>query len=107
MRKWIVSFLPVLFFVLSGLILSGTAWTQGAEGETQESHYVQMMKQFRAKVDAWLKDLNERIESKDITRFEARFLEIFRGILEWVGEKIDNQIESGEQKTRKKKREDV
>jgi len=77
------------------------AWAQGLQEQGKEqsdSHYIQMMKQFRAKVDAWLKDLNERIEGGDVTRFEVRFLEILRSLLEWVGEKIDSQIESGEKK---------
>jgi hypothetical protein len=55
-------------------------------------------------VDGWLKDLNQRIESEDVTRFEVRFLEILRSVLEWVGEKIDAQIESGEKKPKKKTR---
>jgi hypothetical protein len=63
-----------------------------------------MMKQFRMKVDEWLKDLNKRIESEDVTRFEVRFLEILRSILEWMGEKIDAQIESGEKKPKRKMR---
>jgi hypothetical protein len=82
-------------------------WAQntGGEGKSeQDSHYVQVMKQLRTKVDGWLKDLNQRIESEDVTRFEVRFLEILRSVLEWVGEKIDNQIESGEIKPKKKTR---
>ncbi|OGP72576.1 MAG: hypothetical protein A2V86_04005 [Deltaproteobacteria bacterium RBG_16_49_23] len=122
MRKRIVYLSPLLFIILLGLILSPlhisdqiklkntqgihirTAWAQTTEGETQESHYVQLMKQLRVKVDGWLKDLNKRIESEDVTRFEVRFLEILRSFLEWVGEKIDNQIESGEKKPKKKTR---
>jgi hypothetical protein len=49
-------------------------------------------------VDAWLKSLNEKIEREDITRFEVRFYEILRNILEWVKEKIDSKIESLEEK---------
>ena len=49
-------------------------------------------------MDGWLKDLNERIEREDVTRFEVRFLEILRNILEWVKEKIDAKIESSEEK---------
>ncbi len=90
---------------------SNVIWAQGIRGEEKEqsdSHYIQMMKQFRTKVDAWLKDLNERIESEDVTRFEVRFLEILRSFLEWVREKIDAQIESGERKPKKRTgREDV
>lgn len=117
--------LPLLVIILLGLILSplhlsgrlgqekperiesGMVWAQnrGEEGKgEQDSHYAQVMKQLRMKVDAWLKDLNQRIESEDVTRFEVRFLEILRSFLEWVGEKIDAQIESGEIKPKKKTR---
>jgi hypothetical protein len=56
----------------------------------------------REKVDAWLKSLNEKIEREDITRFEVRFYEILRNILEWVREKIDAKIEPSEEKRPKK-----
>jgi len=120
MEKRIVYFLPLLFIILLELILSplhitermglrktdgghiGTAWAQTAEGEKQDSHYTQLMRQLRTKVDGWLKDLNQRIESEDVTRFEVRFLEILRSFLEWIGEKIDAQIESGEKIPKKK-----
>jgi hypothetical protein len=122
MKKRAVRLSPLFFLVLFGLILSpfhisdrkelktvegfrpGIAWAQTAERDTQDSYYVQMMKQFRMKVDEWLKDLNKRIESEDVTRFEVRFLEILRSILEWMGEKIDAQIESGEKKPKRKMR---
>lgn len=125
MRKRTNYLSPLLFIVLLGLILtplhfsgrvgqekperieSGIVWAQnrGGEGKSeQDSHYVQMMRQLRTKVDGWLKDLNQRIESEDVTRFEVRFLEILRGVLEWVGEKIDAQIESGEKNKKKKTR---
>jgi len=117
---------PLLFIVFLGMALSplrvgdpirldrkegshiGLAWAQSTEGETQDSHYIQLMKQLRVKVDGWLKDLNQRIESEDVTRFEVRFLEILRSFLEWVREKIDAQIESGEKQPKKKiRREDI
>lgn len=122
MRKRNKYILPLLVIILLGLILSplhlsgrlgqenpkriesGMAWGQNTREEGQESHYVQLMKQLRMKVDGWLKDLNQRIESEDVTRFEVRFLEILRSLLEWVGEKIDAQIESGEKKPKKKTR---
>ncbi len=63
-----------------------------------DSHYIQLLKQIKEKVDGWLKSLNERIEREDVTRFEVRFLEILRNILEWVKEKIDSKIESSEEK---------
>ncbi|MBM4307579.1 MAG: hypothetical protein FJ123_12695 [Deltaproteobacteria bacterium] len=123
MRKRTVYLLPLLFMILLGLVLSpspvtermglkgkiggysGIAWAQknAEEGKgEQDSYYNQLMKQLRAKVDEWLKDLNQKIESEDITRFEVRFLEILRSVLEWVGEKIDTQIESEEKKPKKK-----
>jgi len=74
---------------------------EGKQGET-DSNYIQLLKQLKVKVDSWLKDLNERIEREDITRFEVRFLEILRNILEWVKEKIDTKIESSEEKKQEK-----
>lgn len=125
MGKKVLRFSPLLFIVLLGMVLSpfsvvdpigmrkkdkahiGAAWAQSNEKETQDSHYIQLMKQLRAKVDSWLKDLNQRIESEDITRFEVRFLEILRSFLEWAREKIDAQIESGEKKLKKTREEEV
>jgi len=125
MRKRNKYILPLLVIILLGLILSplhlsgrlgqekperiqsGMVWAQNRGGEgkgEQDSHYTQLMRQLRTKVDGWLKDLNQRIESEDVTRFEVRFLEILRSLLEWVGEKIDAQIESGEKKPKKKTR---
>ncbi len=125
MRKRNKYILPLLFIILLGFFLSpihlsgrlgqekperiesGMVWAQSRGGDgkgEQDSHYVQMMRQLRTKVDAWLKDLNQRIESEDVTRFEVRFLEILRSLLEWVGEKIDAQIDSGEIKPKKKTR---
>jgi len=125
MRERNKYFSPLLLIILLGLVLSplhlsgrlgqenpkkiesGMAWAQnrGGEGKSeQDSHYAQMMRQLRTKVDGWLKDLNQRIESEDVTRFEVRFLEILRSFLEWVGEKIDSQIESEEKKPRRKTR---
>jgi len=57
---------------------------------------VQILKEIQKKLDEWLTKLNNRIESEDVTRFEVRFLEILRNILEWIKEKVDAQIESSE-----------
>jgi hypothetical protein len=65
------------------------------KGET-DPHLILILKEIQKKLDEWLKKLNERIESEDITRFEIRFLEILRNILEWIKEKIDAKIESAE-----------
>ena len=61
-----------------------------------DPHMIQVLKEIQKKLDGWLKSLNERIESEDVSRFEVRFLEILRNILEWVKEKVDAKIESSE-----------
>ncbi len=61
-----------------------------------DPHMLQVLKEIQRKLDGWLKSLNERIESEDISRFKVRFLEILRNILEWVKEKVDAKIESYE-----------
>jgi uncharacterized protein (DUF927 family) len=61
-----------------------------------DPHTLQVLKEIQKKLDEWLKSLNDRIESEDVTRFEVRFLEILRNILEWVKEKVDAKIESYE-----------
>ena len=61
-----------------------------------DPYVLQFLKEIQKKLDEWLKSLNERIESEDVTRFEVRFLEILRNILEWVKEKVDAKIESFE-----------
>ena len=66
--------------------------------EEKDPHLTLILKQVKEKVDGWLKSLNERIEQEDVTRFEVRFLEILRSILEWVKEKIDSKIGSQEEK---------
>jgi hypothetical protein len=67
-----------------------------------DPHMLQILKEMQKTLDGWLKSLNERIESEDVTRFEVRFLEILRNILEWVKEKIDARIESSERRKEKK-----
>jgi uncharacterized protein (DUF927 family) len=64
-------------------------------GET-DPHLILVLKELQKKLDEWLKKLNDRIESEDITRLEVRFLEILRNILEWIKEKVDAKIESSE-----------
>jgi len=73
--------------------------------EPEDTHYIQILKIVSAKLDEWLKDLNERIEREDITRLEVRFLEILRNILEWIKEKIDAKIASSTEKDRDSLRE--
>ncbi len=73
--------------------------------EQTDPHMILVLKEVSKKLDEWLKSLNERIESEDITRFEVRFLEILRNILEWIKEKVDAKIESsGREKPIKKER---
>jgi len=62
--------------------------------EQQDSSTILVLKAAREALDGWLKSVNERIESEDVTKIEVRFLEILRSILEWIREKIDAKIES-------------
>ncbi len=126
MKKWI-GLLISLFLVIGivSIILSpiitkrGTTKATKLEGyrvlpvqeeekkEQTDPHMIQVLKEIQKKLDEWLKSLNERIESEDVTRFEVRFLEILRNILEWIKEKVDAKIESSEKERpiRKEKRE--
>ena len=122
MKKWVGPLLSILFIALFLSILfvsdifktttnkiGGTGehrivLTQDTEKEPKGDTYsIALLKQTREKVDGWLKSLNERIDREDITRFEVRFYEILRDILEWVKEKIDARIESSEEKRPEKK----
>jgi len=126
MKKWIGPILSLLLIVVM-ISLSGSfinlkqrihenrkgenlqiVPTQGMEGRNKtgemDSYYIQILKQVKDRVDVWLKSLNSRIENEDITRFEVRFLEILRNILEWVKGKIDAQIESSEKKKPERKK---
>jgi hypothetical protein len=86
----------------------GISFTQSVEDEGKKaesnSYNILILKQFKEKLDAWLKSLNDQIERKDITRLEVRFLEVLRNILEWLNEKIDAKIKSWEEKKPEKKR---
>ena len=124
MKKWIGPCLSILL-VLILLFLSGPfagskqttllnvkgeerplVLTQDKKDDRREddSNFIQVLKGFQEIVDGWLKSLNERIESEDVTRFEVRFLEILRNILEWVKEKIDAQIESAREQQRRREK---
>jgi hypothetical protein len=124
MKKWIVPILAVLFVVvlvcLSGPVEifktavsrenreSGHRVTlaqsdRGEKKEETDPHFIQVLKRLQEQLDSWLKSLNERIEKEDVTRFEVRFLEILRNILEWVKEKVDSKIESSQEKRQEKK----
>jgi hypothetical protein len=68
--------------------------------EAKETYYIQILRILRENLNEWLKSLNDRIESEDVTRLEVRFLEILRNILEWFKEKIDAKLgPPSEQKT--------
>ena len=114
MRKWIGLFLSLFLMGVWGmdLAVSGTSnpvadaegtakpmivFAQGLEKNAKGDTYsVTLLRQIREKVETWLKSLNEKIENEEITRFEVRFYEILRNILEWVKEKIDAKIGSSE-----------
>jgi len=71
--------------------------SQDEEKEEQtDPHFILILKRLREKLDEWLKSINDRIDSKDISRLEIRFLEILRSILEWARDKVDAKIESSE-----------
>ena len=69
-----------------------------------DPYMLQILKEIQKKLDGWLKSLNEKIESEDVSRFKVRFLEIWRNILEWIKEKVDAKIESSEKEIPVKKR---
>jgi hypothetical protein len=126
MKKWIVPILS-LVFVLILVYLSApfhvfkvtvpredmreksrTVLTQSAEKEEKKEgtdpYWLQTLIQMQEQLDNWLKSLNERIESKDVSRIEVRFLEVLRNILEWIKEKIDAKIDSSRGKGPPKKK---
>ena len=70
------------------------------EKEQGDSNRVVILKRIQEALDGWLKSINERIESEDVTKIEVRFLEMLRSILEWVKEKIDAKIESSQPQKR-------
>ncbi len=126
MKKWIVpilsGFLVVVLIYLSGPFSvfkamapeggqrkdPGLAFAQNTEKDDRKEevdpHWIQILKQLQEKLDAWLKSINERIESEDVSRIEVRFLEILRNVLEWVKEKVDAKIESSKGKGTPKKK---
>ena len=126
MKKWIA---PLLSLLLIGVLLLISspfnifkssivkrrsegelgilfAQDQGKEEQT-DPHLILVLKRLREKLDEWIKSVNDRIESEDITRLEVRFLEILRSILGWMREKIDKKIESSEKEKHKETYEGV
>jgi hypothetical protein len=125
MKNWGVPILSVLFVLLL-VYLSGPfqpfrismsrkearenvrsfamLWTADEEKrEENDPYWFQLLVQIQQQLDEWLKSLNERIESKDVSKIEVRFLEVLRNILEWVKEKVDAKIESSRGKGPKRK----
>ncbi len=117
MKKWIVPLLSLLLVAVLLLIscpfnIFKPSTTQKedeekprvllaqVEGEKEptDSHLILVLKRLREKLDEWLKSINDRIESENITRVEVRFLEILRSTLEWVRGRIDTKIESSERR---------
>ena len=117
MKKWIgplISLLLILILGIGFVFGSFSNLKQTSPGKTKtdgysviliqdekekgdaDPHMLQILKEIQKKLDEWLKKLNDRIESEDVTRFGVRFLEIIRNILEWVKEKVDAKIESYE-----------
>jgi len=114
MKKWIVPLLSLLLIAFLLLISSpfnplkasmtkesgekpGILFAQyeGKEEQT-DPHLILVLKRLREKLDEWLKSINDRIESEDVTRLEVRFLEILRSILGWVREQVDAKITPSE-----------
>jgi hypothetical protein len=116
MKKWIGPLLSLILILLLAIGLLSGSFSLLDKGKPQETktekyrmipvqderkeetdpHLILILKEIQKKLDEWLKSINERIESKDITRLEVRFLEILRNILEWIKEMVDAKIESGE-----------
>jgi hypothetical protein len=120
MKKWIVPSLSLLLIAVLLLISSPfnifkASMAKGRreerpkilfiqdEGKEEQTdpHLILVLKRLREKLDEWMKSLNDRIESEDITRVEVRFLEILRSILGWVRKKVDTKIESSEREKHK------
>jgi len=75
----------------------GILLTQNQEKKEQtDPPLILVLKRLREKLDEWLKSINDRIESEDVSRLEVRFLEVLRSILGWVRERVDAKIASFE-----------
>ena len=78
--------------------------TEEKEEKKQDDSSLALLLKLQEILNGWLKSINERIESEDVTKIEVRFLEILRSILEWIKEKIDAEIESSPPPQRKTER---
>ena len=129
MKKWIGPFISLMLILILGIGLVSGSFSnlkQALHGRTEtdrspmiliqdekekgdaDPQMLQILKEIQKKLDEWLRKLNDRIEREDVARFEVRFLEIIRNILEWIKEKVDAKIESYEkEKPMKKERKGV
>ncbi len=125
MKKWVFPILSVLFVLVLVFLSSPShpfkvsvssrepaenmrplAMRQIADEEKREEsdpYWLQLLVQIQQQLDEWLKSLNDRIESKDVSKIEVRFLEVLRNMLEWAKEKVDAKIESSKGKGPRKK----
>ena len=123
MKKWIGCFISLFLILFLGIGLVSDLFPIVKKASLKETrsegyrvvpiqneeekgeadpHLLQLLKGIQKKLDEWLKSVNEKIESEDISRFKVRFLEIWRNILEWIKEKVDAKIESYEKESPKK-----
>jgi hypothetical protein len=117
MKKWIVPLLSLLLIAVLLLIscpfsmfkpsmtkmeseekLGILLNRDGRQKEQPGTPFILVLKRLRKKLDEWLKSINDRIESEEITRLEVRFLEILRSILGWARGRVDAKIRSSEKR---------
>ena len=113
MKKWIGPFVSVLLVIVFVCLIAPSQPpvqresaevgikpvraiidTDDKEKKQEDSALVQVLGRVQEVLDGWLKSLNERIESEEITRLEVRFLEVLRSVLEWFKAQVDAKIES-------------
>jgi hypothetical protein len=124
MKKWIGPLISLLLILMLGMAFVSGSFSnlkQRSPGKTRTEGYtrilvqdekekgdtdpymLQILKEIQKKLDDWLRKLNDRIESEDVTRFGVRFLEMIRNMLEWMKEKVDAKIESYEKEKPRKR----
>lgn len=124
MKKWIGSLLSLFLILILGITFISSSLSnlkQKSPGKARTERYalilvqdekekgdadpymLQIWKEIQKKLDDWLRKLNDRIESEDVTRFGVRFLEMIRNILEWIKEKVDARVESYEKEKPRKR----